>query len=126
LSCMVRVKASVLVLALIAAPVALLFGVQSDTAMHCPALCPMMHAHATQEQTDEPECHHGKSASQDCLMKSGCGPTLDLGLATPLPPAVLCLPLEVLAPAANGTPGLANSIPSLAGFLFPPFQPPRA
>jgi hypothetical protein len=125
---MVRVKAAVLVLALIVAPVALLCGAQSETTMHCPALCPMMHggSHTTQEQTDEPECHHGKSASQDCLMKSGCGQTLDLGLATPLPPAVLCVPVEVLAPAANGMLRLANSIPSLAGFLIPPFQPPRA
>jgi hypothetical protein len=125
---MVRVKASVLILALIVAPVALLCGAQSDATMHCPALCPMMHdgTHTTQEQTDEPECHHGKSASPDCLMKSGCGHTLDFGLATPLPPAILCLAVEVLAPAASGMPRLATSIPSLAGFLIPPFQPPRA
>jgi hypothetical protein len=124
---MVRIKASVLVLALIAAPVALLCGAQSDTTIHCPALCPMHGgSHAAQEQADEPECHHGKSASQDCLMKSGCGQALDLGLATSLPPAVLSLRAKILVPAANGMLRLANSIPSLAGFLIPHFQPPRA
>jgi len=124
---MIRVKTSILVLVLIVAPVASLCGAQSGTTMQCPPLCPMLHGgvHATHEQTDEMECHHGKSTKQDCLMKSGCGQALDLGLASPLPPAVLYLPVEAVAPAANGMIRLAEAVPSLAGFHIPPFQPPR-
>jgi hypothetical protein len=77
-------------------------------------------------QTDEMECHHGKSTEQDCVMKSGCGHPLDLGFASPLPPAVLCLPMELITAGANGTIRFAGTIPSMVGFKIPPFQPPRA
>jgi hypothetical protein len=77
-------------------------------------------------QTDNMECHHGKSTKQDCVMKWGCGHTLDLGLASPLPPAVLCLPVKFIAGGANGTIRFTETILSLAGFKIPPFQPPRA
>ena len=123
-----RVNAFVLILALIVAPIASLCGAQSSAPGKCPPLCPMMHGgtHATAEQTDEMECHHGKSAKQDCVLKSGCSQTLDLGFASPLPPAVLCRPVELTAAGANGAIRFTGTIPSLAGFKIPPFQPPRA
>jgi hypothetical protein len=87
----------------------------------------MLHGgtHAT-AQTDEMECHHAKSTKEDCVMKSGCSLALDLGLASPLPPAVLCLPIELMPAGASGTIRFAETIPSLAGFKSAPFQPPRA
>jgi hypothetical protein len=51
---------------------------------------------------------------------------LDLGLASPLPPAVLCLPMKFIAGGANSTIRFTETILSLAGFKIPPFQPPRA
>lgn len=122
-----RINAFVLILALIVAPAASLCGAASAPGK-CPPFCPMMHraASATAEQTDEMESHHGGSTKPDCLMKSGCGQTLDLGLASPLPPAVLSLPVELLAPVANGVIRLSDTIHSIAGFQIPPFQPPRA
>jgi hypothetical protein len=125
---MLRIKASILILALMVAPLVSLCGIQSGTAKQCPSLCPMMHGgtHETAEQTAEMECHHGKSTKQDCVMKSGCSHTLDLGLASPLPPAVPWLPMELIAAGANGTIRFTGTIPSLAGFKIPPFQPPRA
>jgi hypothetical protein len=88
-----------------------------------------MHAPAEQTdemQTDEMECHHGKSTKQDCAMKWGCSHTFDLGLASPLPPAVLCLPVELISAGASGTMRFTETILSLAGFKIPPFQPPRS
>jgi hypothetical protein len=125
---MLRIKASILILALMVAPLVSPCGIQSGTAKQCPSLCPMMHGgtHETAEQTAEMECHHGKSTRRDCVMKSGCSHTLDLGLASPLPPAVLWLPMELIAAGANGTIRFAGTILSLAGFKIPPFQPPRA
>src|ERR1700719_3181283 len=125
---MLRTKASVLILALMVAPLVSLCAIQSGTAKQCPSLCPMMHGgtHETAGQTDEMECQHGKSTKQDCVMKSGCSHTLDLGFASPLPPAVLWLSIELLAAGANGTARFTGSNPSLAGFKVPPFQPPRA
>jgi hypothetical protein len=125
---MIRIKTSILILALIVAPVASLCGVESGTSMNCPPLCPMMHGgmDMTHEQTDDMECHHGKSAKPDCLMKSGCGQTLDLGLASPLPPAVLSVVVAIVAPEANGLIHTSNAVPALTGFQSLPFQPPRA
>ena len=123
-----RINAFVLILALIVAPIASLCGAQSSAPGKCPPLCPMMHgaASAPAEQTDEMECHHGESRKPDCVMKSGCSSTLDLGFASPLPPAVLRLPMELLAAGANGMICFSRTISSLAGFKIPPFQPPRA
>lgn len=130
---MLRIKASILILALMVAPLVSLCGVQSGTAKQCPPLCPMMHGgtHETAEQTaemhtDDMECHHGESTKPDCVMKSGCSHTLDLALASPLPPAVLWLSMELVAAGATSTIGFTGTIPALAGFKIPPFQPPRA
>jgi hypothetical protein len=124
---MVRIKASILILALMVAPLASLCGAPSGTPKPCPPLCPMLHGgtHANAEQTDEMECHHGKSSKEDCVMKSGCGHTLDLGLTSPLPPAISCHVMELTAPGPTGTIYLAGGVPSLAGFQTPPLQPPR-
>ena len=125
---MVRIKASVLILFLVVAPLASPFRVELGTAKQCPPLCPMMQGgtHATAEQTDEIDCHHGKPKKEDCALRSGCSHTLDLGLASPVPPAVLSLPMELMAAGANGTIRFTGTIPSLAGFKIPLFQPPRA
>ena len=124
---MIRIKASILILALMVAPRASLCGAQSGTPKPCPPLCPMMHGatHATGEQTDEMECHHGQSSKENCVMKSGCGHTLDLGLASPLPPVVLGHAMKLIAPGATGTIRAARTTSSLAGFNTPPYQPPR-
>lgn len=123
-----RVNAFLLILALIVAPIASLCGAQSSAVGKCPPFCPMMHGgqHATAEQTDEMECHHGESTKRDCVMKSGCSSTLDLGFASPLPPAVLSLPLVVGGAGANGMIRFSRTISSLVGFKIPLFQPPRA
>jgi hypothetical protein len=122
-----RIKAFILILALMVAPVASLCGAALSTTEKCPPLCPMLHGetNSTADQSDEMECHHGKSTKQDCAMKSGCSHTLDLGFASPLPPAVLSLPTVLIAAGANGTIRFCRTIPSLAGFQIPPFQPPR-
>ena len=127
LNCMVRVKAFILILTLIAAPVASLCATQSGMPAQCPRLCPMhgkIGTHTSASETDGMDCHHGK-LPEDCVMKS-CGHTLDFGLASPLPPAVLCPQLKLIAIKTNGAVGRGDSISSLAGFHTPPVQPPRA
>jgi hypothetical protein len=126
--CMLRIQASILILGLIAAPFASLRGTPSGTASQCPPLCPMMHdgTHTTTEQTDEMECHRGKSTKKDCLMKSDCGQALDLGLASPVPPAILCPLITRASAVATETIRLTGTILSLTGFTVPPFRPPRA
>ena len=79
---MVRVKAFILILTLIAAPVASLCATQSGMGAQCPRLCPMhgkMGTHTSASETDEMDCHPGK-LPEDCVMKS-CGLALDFGLA---------------------------------------------
>lgn len=124
---MVRIKASILILALMVAPLASLCGAQSDTTKRCPPLCPMMHGGTptATEPTNEMECHHGGSTKEDCVMKSGCGHALDLGLASPLPPAILCHSRKLIAAGSTGTIRSAETISSMPGFQTPPHQPPR-
>ena len=126
-NCMVRIKAFILILALVVTPVASLCATQSGMPAQCPRLCPMhgkTGTHTSAGETDEMDCHHGK-LPEDCVMKS-CGHTLDFGLASPLPPAVLCPQLKLMAIRTNGAVCLGNGIFSLAGFNTPPVQPPRA
>jgi len=124
---MVRINAFILILALIVAPVASLCATPSGVLARCPRLCPMhgkMGTHTSASETYEMDCYHGKSP-EDCVMK-GCGHTVDFGLASPLPPAVLCPQLKLTAIGTNGTVCLGDSISSLVGFHTPPVQPPRA
>jgi hypothetical protein len=127
LNCMIRIKAFILIVALVVAPVASLCATQSGMPAQCPRLCPMhgkMGTHTSASETDEMDCHHGKSP-EDCVMK-GCGHTLDFGLASPVPPAVLCPQLKLIPIRTNGAARLRDSISSLVGFHAPPVQPPRA
>jgi len=127
LNCMVRIKAFILILALIVTPVASLCATQSGVPTQCPRLCPMhgkTGTHTSASETDEMDCHHEK-LPEDCVMKS-CGHTLDFGLASPLPPAVLCPQLSLIAIRTNGAVRLGDNISSLVGFHTPPVQPPRA
>jgi hypothetical protein len=124
---MPRIKASILILTLIVAPVASLCATQSGVLAQCPRLCPMhgkMGTHTSASETDEMDCHHRKSP-EDCVMK-GCGHTLDFGLGSPLPPAVLCTQPKLIAIGTNGAVRLGDGISSLVGFYTPPVQPPRA
>jgi hypothetical protein len=124
---MSRINAFILILAVIVAPVASLYATQSDMAAQCPRLCPMhgkVATHTSASDSDEMDCHHGKSA-EDCVMKS-CGHTLDFGLASPLPPAIMCPQLKLMAIRTNGAVRLGDGISSLVGFHTPPVQPPRA
>ena len=124
---MPRIKAFILILTLIVAPVASLHATQSGVLAQCPRLCPMhgkMGTHRSASETDEMDCHHGKSP-EDCVMK-GCSHTLDFALASPLPPAVLCPQLKLMAIRTNGAVRLGDGIFSLIGFHTPPVQPPRA
>jgi hypothetical protein len=124
---MARIKAFVLILALMGTPVASLCATQSGMAAECQRFCPMhgkTGTHTSASEPDEMDCHHGK-LPEDCVMKS-CGHTLDFGLASPLPPAILCPQLKLIAIRTNGTVHLSNGISSLAGFNTPAVQPPRA
>src|SRR3984893_18913773 len=99
---MVRINASVLILALIVAPIASLCATHSGMPAQCPRLCPMhgeMATHTSASESDEMDCHHGKSP--DCVMK-GCGHTVAFGLPSPLPPAVLCPELKLVAIRKSG------------------------
>ena len=122
---MVRIKAFILILALIVAPLASLCATPSSMPAQCPRFCPMhgkMATHTSASETQEMDCHHGKSP--DCVMK-GCGHTVDFGLASPFPPAVLCPQWKLMAIRTNGAVRLGDNISSLIGFNTPPVQPPR-
>jgi hypothetical protein len=124
---MARIKAFVLILALMVTPIASLCATQSGMAAECQRFCPMhgkTGTHTSAGEPDEMDCHHGK-LPEDCVMKS-CGHTLDFGLASPLPPAILCPQLKLIAIRTNGTLRMGNGISSLTGFNTPPVQPPRA
>jgi hypothetical protein len=124
---MVRIKALILILALIVTPVASLCATPSSMLAQCSRFCPMhgkAATHPSAGESDDMDCHHGKSP-EDCVMKS-CGHTLDFGVASPLPPAVLCPQVKLIAIRINGLVRLRDGISSLMGFHTPPVQPPRA
>lgn len=112
---MQRAKATIVLLALLAVPLALLARGMACESSSGPMICCMLHGshHGNQQMM----CHcAGKSSSH----------IPDFGLIAPLPPTEPEAFAAIAAPSSLREPMYSQSQPSLPGFVSVPFEPPRA
>lgn len=112
---MQRVKAAIVLVALLAIPLALLARGMACESTAGPMICCMLHGshHGNQPMV----CHcAGKSSSH----------VPDFGLIAPLPPTEPEAFAAIAAPGSLRQPMYSQSPFSLRGFVAVPFQPPKA
>ena len=131
-----RVQAILVIVALLATPLALLARADDSGMADCNGMCCLPHGGhhhsparnaATEPQQQEMACHHGTLGHMmKCSMRSRL-PRMDYGVLAPLPPAQTSVVRSLDRPKVSR---LANShFPDgnlSAGFLTGPFQPPRS
>jgi hypothetical protein len=132
---MQRAQAMLLVLALFAAPLALLARASSGMGSECGNLCCLPHgshssAHVhdarSASKAEAMACHH-KDSSQAafCTMKAGHHPS-DFGFLAPLVPTVPSAYVNLVLPLPARS-AIEQSVDSLrVGFMVMPFEPPRS
>jgi hypothetical protein len=126
-----RVQSILVIVALIATPLALLARANTGDTAECGRLCCLPHgSHSEQTQGqaghDTMACHHGEAGHMMmCLMKSG-NSRVDYGLNAPGVPTVPSS-ITVIAPpnASRNFAAWHVEFPT-PGFLSPPFEPPRS
>lgn len=118
-----RAQAILVIVALLAAPLALLArGIQRD-ASECNNMCCLPHGHHAQ-QHKLMECQHGELGHAfECSMKSGHH--IAYGLSAPLVPAAPSAIVAIAIPDANGEIFAPFREFSAIGFLSAPYQPPK-
>ena len=127
-----RVHAILAVLALLAAPLALLARAGACEKPCCEALCcAAKHSGGAKMAQDSGAgtlCHRQvpANAADSCYWKSLCNHSLDYGFASPLPPTVLTHASSLAGPQPGITFSSASEILTNSGFALAPFQPPRS
>ena len=131
-----RVQAILVIVALLATPLALLARADDSGMAACNGMCCLPHGghHASPARRSAPAsheedmaCHHGALGHMmECSMRSG-QPRMDYGLLAPFPPAQTSVVTSLARPKVSR---LANShFPDgnlSAGFLADTFEPPRS
>lgn len=130
-----RVHAILVIVAVLAAPWALVarsFAAESSgcNGYCCPTRGPHSHhLHGAQNapaQAADMQCHHGNAGRMlDCSMHSG-HQALDYGLLSPLAPTSPSLQQEIAPPAASRRAQAMRAVALSQGFLAAPFEPPRS
>jgi hypothetical protein len=131
-----RVQAILVIVALLATPLALLARANDSGMPDCNGMCCLPHGgqhHSPARNTtpasheEEMACHHGALGHMmDCSMRSG-QPRMDYGLIAPFPPAQTSVVASIDQPKLSRLAGSQFPAFSLsAGFLAGPFQPPRS
>lgn len=135
-SAMRRVQAILVIVALLATPLALLARAVDPGMPDCDGMCCLPHGshhHApARNERPAPEqegmaCHHGAAGHMvDCSMKSD-GQRMDYGLSAPFPPAQTSALAFIDRPKVSRFSNSQFPAEDLsAGFLAGPFQPPRS
>jgi hypothetical protein len=134
-----RVHAILVIVALLATPLALLARAIDPSVTNCGGICCLPHGHyapthhaAHATPANEPSCHHeGASPTPelnctlDCAMHSSPHGS-NYGLLTPIAPTKPSNLFSLrLAPQTQSASSGATAFPR-SGFLASPFQPPRA
>ncbi|HEV2222982.1 MAG TPA: hypothetical protein VGR97_12330 [Candidatus Acidoferrales bacterium] len=117
-----RIQSAALILALLAAPLALLSRSYACTASQCTMICCLPHKHAMNMNC----AGSGSAGSSACALQCNSNKNIDYGLASPLAPTQLANGLSLPAPT---TARLFSFFPrnmASPGFIFEPFKPPRA
>jgi hypothetical protein len=130
-----RAQAVLVIVALLATPLALLARASDPGMPDCNGMCclphgshhsPVRHSSPAPQQ-EAMACHHGAVGHMmECSMKSGQH-RMDYGLLAPMPPATSSAFVELDAPEIS-RPFYSQFPPAhlAAGFLANPFQPPRS
>jgi hypothetical protein len=122
-----RAKAILLVLSLLAAPVALLArGSACGERSCCRKLCCEPHAQMPRSGDRGMACHRHSARAQDCAMTSACNHTLDYGFVSPLPLTVLQAADSLTMPQPAGKIVYLSFATASGGFHPAPFEPPRS
>lgn len=130
-----RTQAILVILALLATPLALLARATGMDSMACNGMCCLPHGHHHSMAADAPQrsardgmsCEHGALGHiLECTMKPG-HQRMEYGFLSPLAPT---RPSALAAVAALNLPRVASFHSPAenlsAGFLADPFQPPRS
>ena len=135
LSSMRRAQAILVIVALLATPLALLARANDSGMPDCNGMCCLPHGShhspprnpSQAPQQEEMACHHGAAGHMmECSMKSGQH-RMDYGLLAPLPPATSSAFVSLDVPKVSRTANSQFPAANLAaGFLTSPFQPPRS
>src|SRR5580700_474172 len=120
-----RILALIAVLALLWAPAAILAGTAQCAPAACSGICCARHAHNAGPHAAEAQCHHG-GAQQDARCSGTPRGHIDLGLASPLPPTILLLALELGAPRFTSADIVERRSAIFSGFVDDLIKPPRA
>lgn len=131
-----RVQAILVIVALLATPLALLARAVDPGMPDCNGMCCLPHGahhHApARNSTPEPPkddmaCHHGAAGhTMECSMKSG-QQRMDYGLIAPFPPSRTSSIALIDRPKASRLSNSQSPAGNLsAGFFAGPFQPPRS
>ena len=131
-----RVQAILVIVALMATPLALLARAVDPGMPDCNGMCCLPHGghhhspvknSAPASHQEEMACHHRTVGdAMDCSMRSG-QPRMDYGLIVPFPPAQASIVTAINQPRVSRPVG--SQFPAFhlsAGFLAGPFQPPRS
>ncbi|MGA7841547.1 MAG: hypothetical protein WBS17_02840 [Candidatus Acidiferrales bacterium] len=135
-SAMRRVQAILVIVALLATPLALLARAVDPGMPDCDGMCCLPHGshHHAPARNSSPQpsngdmaCHHGAAGHlMDCSMKSD-GQRMDYGLSAPFPPAQTSALAFIDRPKVSRFSNSQFPADDLsAGFLAGPFQPPRS
>ena len=118
-----RAQAILVIVALLATPLALLARGVNGEASECTSMCCLPHGHHA-GQHKEMGCQHGEIGHVfECTMKSGHH--TDYGLISPIVPTVpSAIAFLAIPDAHSDIIGQFREI-SAAGLLSVPFQPPR-
>jgi len=116
-----RIQAATLIVALLAVPLALVARAQAGASQECAmACCRGRHVAATKMK-----CGHASKGAQNATCQcTEHGP--DYGLNSPLPPFQLSAGAKLPALRPVQAVRAAMVISDFAGYLPPPFNPPRA
>jgi hypothetical protein len=115
-----RIQSAALILALLAAPLALLSRSYACAASQCTMMCCLPHKHA---RAMSMHCH--SDAASACAMHCDSQKNLDYGLASPLPPTQLRAAFTVPEPGPAEMVFLAYNPRVANGFSRIPLEPPR-
>jgi hypothetical protein len=131
-----RVQAILVIVALLATPLALLARAVEPGMPDCNGMCCLPHgAHhhaptrnsSPESQKDDMACHHGAAGHMmECSIKSG-QQRMDFGLSAPFPPAQTSALVFIDRPIVSRFTNSQSPAGNLSsGFHAGPFQPPRS
>lgn len=129
-----RAHAILVIVALLAAPLALLARGMGDDSDECNRMCCLRHGshsgtipHATGSSSSEGMVCHRNAAGHDCgcAMRSGQNST-DYGFLAPIVPTAPSAIVNILSPNVSGKHFARLMEVTPSGYLSAPFEPPRS